>query len=397
MPSALTLLEAAKRTQNELFQSMAASIVTTDEMAAVLPFKTFNGQAAVYLREGTLPDTQFIGDDGTLGSPSTGTDDLVTAPVRRIASDLDVDALADDLSGGSQMGIQIAKKAKATWRLVKNTIAVGGNVTSHTLSSSSGPFTAIDEVGYGPWVSSARFGPGEIRYTNTGTKWAFRAPGDPAFGDDVVAATDGYYVLKSFNASKWIKVKLDVSDASADGRTSIEFASSTNEFDGLNKVLGSSMLLPSTGTDGDIFTFAKLDELITMEKVRNTRAFIMNSKLILKYLAALRATGAANPEHLNLPGYSGPVISYRGIPILENDYITNTESKGSATSLSSVYLASLDADEGLFMGVPGTGTESIDVQGDPRSQVVMGWRIERLGALEGRAHRRTRVQWYGTL
>jgi hypothetical protein len=124
----------------------------------------------------------------------------------------------------------------------------------------------------------------------------------------------------------------------------------------------------------------------------------MNGILLTKFVALLRSGGGGTtPSHMALPGYSGQTLVYRGIPILENDNILNNEVKGTATTLSSVYLASLDSDEGLFMGVPGTGTEAIDVEGDPRNSVVMGFRIENLGALEAKAWRRTRVQWYGAL
>jgi hypothetical protein len=132
------------------------------------------------------------------------------------------------------------------------------------------------------------------------------------------------------------------------------------------------------------------------EKVRNNRAFVMGSKARRALLNLLRSTGGANPEHMALPGYSGQVLTYRGVPVLVDDFLTNAESKGDATDLASVYLASLDADEGLFLGVPG-GTSEFDVEADPRRNLTLGWRIESLGALEAKAHRRTRVQWYGAL
>jgi hypothetical protein len=394
----LTLLESAKRTQNRLFQGIALSIVTTDEMAAMLPFKTFVGQAITYLREGTAPSTQFIGDDGTMGTPSTGTDDLVTVPVRRIASDLDVDSLADDLSGGRDTGAQVAKKAKATWMLVKDRIANGGNTTSHTLGSTAGAMAAITAMAYGPWLDSDRFGPGSIKYTHATTSWSFRGPGDPTFGEAVPATANGVYVLRSFNRNKYVAVTLTVAGATADAETKITFASSNNEFDGLNRIMSPSQVIPSSGANGDALSLNVLDQLILQEKVRSNRAFFMNGSLIVKFCALLRSgAGGSTPDHMALPGYSGQTLVYRGIPILENDNILSNEVKGTATTLSSVYLASLDGDEGLFMGVPGTGTEAIDVEGDPRNSVVMGFRIENLGALETKAWRRTRVQWYGAL
>lgn len=390
----LTLLEAAKRTQNRLFQGIALSIVTTDEMAAVLPFKTFVGQALVYLREGTLPSTQFIGDDGTMPASSTGTDDLVTVPVRRIASDLDIDSLADDLSQGRDTGSQIAKKSKATWMLVKDRIANGGNTTSSTLGTA---VPAITAIAYGPWLDSDRFGPGSIKYTNATQSWQFRGPGDPTFGDAVPVVANGAFVLRSFNRNKYIVVTLVVASATADIETRITFASSNNEFDGLNRIISPSQVIPSITTNGDALSFNVLNLMILQEKCRINRAFFMNGSLIVKFMALLRSGGGTNPDHISLPGYSGQTLVYRGIPILENDNILSTEVKGSSSNLSSIYLASLDSDEGLFMGVPGTGVEALDVEADPRNNVVQGFRIESLGALEAKAHRRTRVQFYGAL
>lgn len=398
MTTVTTLLEAAKSSPSKLFQLMAMSIVTTDQLAAALPFRTFAGQAATFIREATLPDTEFIPDSGAMSAASTGTDDLVTVPCRRLASDLDVDSLADDLTDGAQTERQLAQKVKATWRKVKDKIANGGNITGFTISDNFPNGAYVDAMpAVAAWMDSNRFGPGLLRYTHTGTKLAFKAPGDSGFGDDVVCATDGSYTLYSQNKSKWVRLTLDVSDANADATRAIYFTSSTNEFDGMNKIIDPSMLLSSSGANGDSISFAKLDRMITMEKVRTNRAFIMPSQLLEKFMSLLRAVGGATPIHLTLPGLNGTVPSYRGIPILENDYIGATESKGEATTLSSIYLASLTAEEGLFVGVPGTGNDAIDVQGEPDRQTVLGWRIERLGARETVAHRRTRVQWYGML
>jgi hypothetical protein len=157
------------------------------------------------------------------------------------------------------------------------------------------------------------------------------------------------------------------------------------------------MVAASVGTNGDAFSFDVLDNLKSLVKVRENLAYVMNSKLERKFLSAQRALGGSTPDHMALPGYSGQVLSYRGIPILINDNIPNNESKGSGTTLSSCYLTSLSAPEGLYVGVPGTGHDAVDVDGDPRRANVLGWRIERLGALEGVSVRRTRIRFSGCL
>jgi hypothetical protein len=215
----ISLLAAAQRNPSPLMQGLMLGIATTDQLAAIIPFRTFQGLAIVYRREFLLPDASWVPDSGVLPTPTVGKESLVHAQVRRVEGDMDVDALADDLSGGNEMGGAVLSKVKATWREVTQTMVTGGNTDGHALGSSADPFAAIDSIAYGPFLDSARMGPGEIKYTHAGTKWAFRAPGDPAFGDDVVAAADGVYVLRSFNASKYIVVTLDVSDATQNGRS----------------------------------------------------------------------------------------------------------------------------------------------------------------------------------
>lgn len=404
--AALTLPEALKRTRNVAMGAVLKSIVTTDELANVIPVLGVDGTSVPVPREGTLPATEFIGDDGAATEESTGTDDIVHIPVRRIVGNMDVDALADDLTGptpGSQRGVQIVKKAKATWRKVTDKLVNGAQVTGHALGQSTNPFNAIDAIDYGPWLDSSRRGPGSIKYTHATTSWQFRAPGDVDYGPAVsTGAVDGNYTLKSWNESYFIVVTLDVSDAAQDGETHIRFTSTSKEFDGMKEMCHPSMLIDPTGADGDDYSFKILDRMISNEKVRVNRAFIMNAKLVEAHYAALRALGGADPQMMELAAYSmpgsptgfGKVPTYRGIPLLTDDFIESTETVGATTTCASIYLASLDADEGLFLGA--AGGSSFNAEGDPRSRVVMGWRIVDLGERDEKDHRRTRVKFYGT-
>jgi hypothetical protein len=399
MPSYLSLLEAARRSQSKLFQGIALGLVSRDELAALMPFKVFDGQTMVYVREGLRPTTGFINDAGdNMQAPSTGTSDVVTVPVRRVGSDVDVDGLANDLSGGSEMGAQVALKARVTWDLVRQKVVRGKFGTAHTLASPGAPFTAITGMQYGPWLDSVRFGDGEIQYTHAGTSWKFRAPGDQHFGDPVTAAVDGVYLLKSHNSSKWILVTLDVSNAAANGRTAVTFSSVSAEFDGMNQIIDPAFVRDPVAADGDLFTLSILDELMRMERVRTNRVFIMSSLMKLQYLSVQRSLGGTTPAHMQIPGYGGPTDVYRGVPIIECDEIVDTETVGTSSDCSSIYLASLDPDDGLFMGVPGAaGNTTLNIEGDPRTRPVMGFRIKQIGDLEDKPHERTRVLWYGAL
>lgn len=396
----LTLPEAMKRATNLVQAGMAKAIVTMDELAAVIPLLPVGQVHVAYYREGALPGTAWIPDSGITTEESAGTDDNVLVPLRRIVGNVDVDAFADDLTGnsrGEQRASKLSAKIKATWREVTNKIVNGGNVTSHVMGSAAAPFTAVDGIDYGPWLDSGRYGPGEIMYTHVGTGWQFRAPGDVEFGPVTTAAADGSFTLYSWNRSKWITLTLDVSDAVADGRTTITFASTSFEFDGLKEIIGPGMTIDPVGGSGDAFDLAMLDKLITLEKIRTNRVFITNGAVVEKFYASYRALGGTTPQSMQLPGYGAAVPTYRGIPILQNDNVLTNETVGGATTCSSIYLGSLDESQGLALAVANEGGATVTPDADPRVRPVLGFRIEDLGPLEGKDARRIRVKFYGAL
>lgn len=395
--AALTLPEALKRTRNPAMGMIAKSIITTDAFGAVIPFKQIDGTAEPVPREGTLPTTGFIPDSGDISINDTGTDDVIHVPVRRIAADLDVDALADDLTGagpGSQRGAQVQKKIKATWRLIQEKLISGAHVTGHTLSPSANPFGAVSSIDYGPHLDSSRRGPGSLRYVHSTQTWSFRAPGDVDYGTGVVATTNGSYTLRSWNPSYYITVTLVVASASTDGQSHITFTSTAQEFDGLIEMCDPGQLIDPVATDGDDFTINLLDKMLRYEKVRMNRAFVMHSAMVEKFYSKIRAAGGFNPQMMTVPGYTAEVPSYRGVPILENDWIGTSETVGASTTCSSIYLMSMDVDEGVYLAAAGGATFNPDA--DPRVRPVLGFRVVDVGELESKDHRRTRVKWYGT-
>ena len=227
-----TLPEALKRARNPMMMGIMKEIVTTDELAAMIPFVPVEGESVSYHREGTLPNTEFIPDSGATTEESTGEDDKVTVPFRRIVGNIDIDAFADDLTGaqpGQQTNLQLAKKAKTTWRKIKDKLVSGKHVTSATFNPATDPFAALTFVQGSAWLDSSRYGPGSVKYTHSGTKWQFRAPGDVQYGEAVTVSTDTTsVVLRSWNRSKYIVVDVDVSKATGDGEAHVTFASSSN-------------------------------------------------------------------------------------------------------------------------------------------------------------------------
>lgn len=395
----LTLFEAAKSFQNPLSAGLFKAIVTEDELFSILPIVSKEGSAWSYEREKALPTAEWVSPTHTSLAESTGTTDQVTVPIREIASNFKLKNFVIAQQGGQrQVAKQMMMKGKAVGREIADALINGGHVTSYTLASTADPFAAVDAVTASAWTDSVRFGPGELKYTHVGTLWAYRAPGDRVFGDGVAAATDGTYRLYSDNPSKWIDVTLDVGDATADGRTAIEFASTSNEPDGLEKMC--ELVRAPVGADGDDFSFDILDSLLDQVKVRENLAFMMPAALRRKYKAKLRALGGAVPEHVvqSFDPQSGrPVerrlMSYDGVPILKNDFISTAETVGGTSTCSSIYLASLSDDAGLYAGAFGGASTQADV--DPISRSVLGFQFIQVGHMADENSMLWRAVFYG--
>jgi hypothetical protein len=395
MPS---LIEAAKLSQNPFTVANFKAIATSDEVFSMLDFVPKGGESFVYTREKSVGSFGFIADNyaGTI-SQTTGTDEQVTVPKRTAVEDFYVDAFDINNQSGlvSQMDRQTVKKFKAAGRTLANKLINGQNNTGFSMNVfQSGAY--VDTAAPGPWLDSNRHGAGAIKYTHAGTFVQFRAPGDVAFGPQVAAATDGTYLLLSDNPSKYVVVGLDVSDATADAVREITFTSSTDEFDGLKYLISSGQTRSSGGANGDLPSFGILDELIDSVKERTPgkMAFFMHSTLVRKYEALGRAS--SNPiSPIKLPGVLAEAPVYKGCYLLRNDWITKDESKGSATTLSSIYLANMNAEEGFWMGA--LGGQSYDVQADPRNASVLGFRLSELGAIQTGAGNKVgrRLAWYG--
>lgn len=396
---ALTYTEAAKLSRNPLAAGVLKAIATSDELISVLPMAPVSGESFVYNREKALPSAEFVALDHSSLTESSATFDKVTVPLRAMVTDVDVYNFAANQMGetNAQMPVQLAQKLKAVGYKIAEKAITGAYVTSATFSEpGSSPGAALAFVSAGPGQDSDRHGPGSIRYVHTGTFWQYRAPGDRTWGPQVaVASNTNNVVLYSDNPSRYIVVNITVASATADGEVHVRFSSTTNEPDGLNKLIPSSQLLTATSANGDSLQFDLLDRMIDeMVKVRENRVFIMNSKMKRKFYALARALGGAGIETVNLPGVTSPISvpAYRGIPILQNDNIPSNEAKGTASTLSSVYLVSLGM-QGFNMRV-GTGGGTVNVDLDPRVASLMGIMIRDIGELESKEARRTRVSVY---
>lgn len=378
-----TLYEAAKMSQNPFTVEAFLQIATADEMFAYLPFVGKDGEGFTYTREKSLGSFAFVADAHTSVAESTGEDEIVTVSKREAVADFYVRNFAQKNLAGrvNPLDRQTIMKLKAAGVTLATAVVGGGYITGFTMDSDFAGGPGVDAlVTASAYMDSSRAGPGSVKYVHSGTWLSFRAPGDRTYGTAVsIAGGDGSYTLVSDNPSKWIRVTIDATDFSANGVREILFTSSTNEIDGLATSIVTSQVRTSSGTNGDEPAFGILDELLDSVKVKENLAFVMNGTLRRKYKNLLRGAGGLEPKELMDGTFSVP--SYENVPILKNDYISSAESKGSSSTLSSIYLASFSAEQGFWMGA--LGGENFDVQADPRNVTVMGFRLEELGQIQG--------------
>lgn len=391
---ALTLYEAARRSQNKIARGIFLAIATSDQMLAKLRMERQTGESLVYTRENTISEPDFVAPDHTSITEGTATDDKVVVPLRLLIGDADTYLFAEEQMSEleSQATRQLRAKLKGTGRKIGAKAITGGYTTSATI------FPAITGVTFssaGPGLDSQRHGPGDIKFVTGPARLSFRAPGDRDYGAAVDVSANGTYTLKSDNPSRYIKVTVvSASLPGAGTEVNVTFASTTHEPDGLFKQIPDSQLITSTGANGDALSFALLDQMID-EKVKTADdlAFVGNAKLKSKFLALLRSTGGTNPMDLTKAGINGPVPSYRNVPFLQNDNIPSTEVKGSGSTLSSLCLVDF-GDAGFFAGTGGAGEGALaDLH--PAAVRIMGVRVRNIGELEAKEAMRQRVSWYG--
>ena len=109
---ALTLVEAAKRTENPIQSAVIEMYARSSDILAVLPFTNISGNALRYNREETLPGIGFRGVNEAYPE-STGILNPVTEPLVIAGGDLDVDVFIVQTMGASQRTTQEAMKIKS--------------------------------------------------------------------------------------------------------------------------------------------------------------------------------------------------------------------------------------------------------------------------------------------
>lgn len=129
--------EADKLSNNQLVAGVIEEIIERDDLFAVLPFVRVNSKAYVYNREDTGPQNNITAGDGrptfldpndTIVEGAVPFKEVVTK-LRIIAGDVDVDKFLQETESDTtdQVGVQIAKKAKALGRVYHDSLVNGDN------------------------------------------------------------------------------------------------------------------------------------------------------------------------------------------------------------------------------------------------------------------------------
>lgn len=348
---ALSTVELLKLTNNPLIQGVMENLITSDQLVANLPMVAIRGKSMDFNREKALPAVSKPSPGATITATDALTFSRVSVYCRPLVVDQQVGVLDAANYGMAQAkAIAISKASKSIGRSYGDDIITGNaNWTVTTVEiGSSGASSATIVVGPG---HDPALGPGLIKYTHSGTTVQYKAPGDAEFGAAVSysAAVKVY----SSNEDKWVNVTL-TGTLSANGTTVFTFAptSSTTEIDGLLRLITVGQTISSTGSNGDAIALATLDQLADLVKVGRNKAYIMASRTRRSVMALLRALGGVTMMEVTkdyLPSLKESVVvpSYNGMPLLVSDYCPLNRSKGSLSTGSVVFCASLDAEEGV--------------------------------------------------
>jgi len=122
----LLRVEAEKLSNNVLVQGVIEEIIDRDALFAMVPFQRIVGKALVYNRENTLSEGDFLDPYDVINEGAASFDE-VTAKLRILAGDVDVDNFIDETMGDTndQTAIQLQSKVKALGRKFRRTLAIG--------------------------------------------------------------------------------------------------------------------------------------------------------------------------------------------------------------------------------------------------------------------------------
>ena len=397
---ALSLIELLKTTSDPVASGVIEHIVTADQLIGNLPMVGLGSRDSItYNREKALPAVSKPASGATITATAALEFTRADSFVRRMVVDQDIDILDAGAAGGmvGARAVAIGKASKAIARTFGDDIITGNSNFTVTVNEvgSAGNTGATIVVGPG---HDPRRPVGLVKYTHSGVTVQYKAPGDSEFGA-AVAYTSGVKVY-SDNEDKWVTVALTGGTLAANGTTVFTISAGDQEVDGLARLCAASQLISSSGTNGDAISLATLDQLADLVKDKGgPKVYIGTSRTKRSIAALLRAAGGATMgEFKSMQMVTGnpdqtPVLFYNGIPFLVSDWIPLTESKGSLSTGTSVYCATLGENAGLAAMYSDASLDAEDA-GELISRGPGGLTVLNLGTVQNADAKRVRVKAY---
>lgn len=144
-------------------------------------------------------------------------------------------------------------------------------------------------------------------------------------------------------------------------------------FDGLTKILNGTGQEITAGTNGAQLTLDMVDQLIDLVMPGKPDALFMSRRTRRKLKSLRRSSGTILETDINQFGQR--IESYDGIPVIVDDFISDTQTQGSSGAVcSSIYAVKF----GQGLGVMGLEHGGIQVQevGDLETKDATRWRIK---------------------
>jgi HK97 family phage major capsid protein len=145
-------------------------------------------------------------------------------------------------------------------------------------------------------------------------------------------------------------------------------------FDGLTKAIPAGQTI-SAGANGGALTLDQMDQTIDLVKPGRPDALLMSKRTRRKLSALRRASG--NLLETDVDQFGRRALFYDGIPLVVDDFVPDTQTKGSSGAIcSSIYAVKFGQGIGVM------GLEHGGIQ------------IETIGELETKDATRHRIKWY---
>ncbi|HIQ49570.1 MAG TPA: hypothetical protein EYH56_00065 [Nanoarchaeota archaeon] len=121
--------ELRKTVQDDIVDGVIETIIDTDDLFKVLPFRKVNGGALHVTWEDTIPTANFIAPDGTIPQSPGTTLVPFKDGIKVIAQDIDIPNFSTEVEG-ADANIMLYGEIKAIARTYKKNVVVGDETTN---------------------------------------------------------------------------------------------------------------------------------------------------------------------------------------------------------------------------------------------------------------------------